>query len=161
MVIDTVDRVDSVIGAIPRRDVLATGDAFRVVHVFVYNSRGEILLQQIGANRDRHPLRWGSSVAGYLFSGEQYEDAAQRRLQQELSISGFTLSLRSKTSIMDGNCLKFISLFTTTHDGPFQPDLTHIQQIAFFSVTEVKKMINTSPQDFAPTSLELLTRFLP
>ena len=67
--LDAVDANDHVIGVIRRGDVFAQRANFRVVHAFVFNALGELLLQQI-APRRRHPLMWGSSVAGFVASGE-------------------------------------------------------------------------------------------
>jgi 16S rRNA (adenine1518-N6/adenine1519-N6)-dimethyltransferase len=68
--IDRVNKADVPIGLVERGEVFEQGAAFRVVHVFVLDRRGHLLLQQLGARRDRNPLRWGSSVAAYLHAGE-------------------------------------------------------------------------------------------
>src|SRR4051812_14416667 len=86
MLIDRVDRSDAVIGPIERRRVFELRANFRVVHVFVLDGRGRLLLQQIPHGGKRHPGHWGSSVAGYVFAGEGYDEAARRRLGQELDV---------------------------------------------------------------------------
>src|SRR5947209_14765344 len=85
MLIDTVNKVDQVTGTIEKAAALDAGVNFRVVHVFVFNDKGELLIQQIPQGK-RHAGMWGSSVAGYVYSGESYEQAALRRLRQELGI---------------------------------------------------------------------------
>jgi isopentenyl-diphosphate delta-isomerase len=85
MLIDTVDKCDQVVGTIEKSAALRAGVNFRVVHVFVFNEDDLLLIQQIPGGK-RHAGLWGSSVAGYVYSGETYEAAARRRLAQELGI---------------------------------------------------------------------------
>src|SRR2546427_5528889 len=106
MVVDRVDTSDHPIGSIPRKEVFAKKAGFRVAHVFVFNDRRELLLQRLANTRDRHPGNWGSSVAAYLFSGEDYLAAAERRIQQELGISSPALRLFGKTPMDDDGCTK-------------------------------------------------------
>ena len=66
--------------------------------------------------RERHPERWGSSVAAYLYAGESYQEAAQRRLWEELGLEG-PLRRIGKTRMADERSLKFVELYTLL-DGP-------------------------------------------
>src|ERR1700747_2339042 len=84
--IDRVDPADRPVGKVRRGEVFEKRAGFRVVHVFVFDWEGQLLLQQLGRHRDRNPLKWGSSVAGYLNAGEDYLEAAQRRLREELRL---------------------------------------------------------------------------
>ena len=111
MVIDAVDQSDSPTSIIRRDEVFRRRANFRVVHILVFNRRGELLLQQLSRTRTRHPGYWGSSVAGYNFAGESYEAAAGRRLGEELGIDGVPLTYIGKTSMEDDGCQKFIGYF--------------------------------------------------
>src|ERR1039457_5693879 len=85
--IDVVDEQNKPIGVVRRRDVFRLRANFRTIHVLVFNSRGELLLQRLTWTRDREPGRWGSSAAGYLHAGEDYPEAARRRAAEVLSLS--------------------------------------------------------------------------
>src|SRR5437016_3252859 len=85
--IDVLDDDGRPIGAIARGAALREGVNFRTVHVFVLNSRGDLLLQRLSASRERNPLQWGSSVAAYPAAGEPNEEAASRRLSEELGLT--------------------------------------------------------------------------
>lgn len=108
MVIDRVDAHDKPIGVIHREEVFSKRANFRVAHDLVFNSRGELLIQQLSNTRTRHPGDWGSSVAAYLFAGESYQAAAERRLAEELGVSGIRLNYIGKTSMVDQGVEKFI-----------------------------------------------------
>src|SRR5262245_26897812 len=114
MMVDIVDATDRVVGSAPRKEVFRIGQGFRVAHVFVFNRDGHLLIQRLAPARDRHPLRWGSSVAAYLFAGETYIDAARRRLSQELSLADPSPLSVLHTSMVDDGCMKWISLFSVT-----------------------------------------------
>src|SRR5688572_2135781 len=96
MVIDVVNGSDVVIGTIERKDVFATKAGFRVVHVFIFDDEGHLLVQQIPGGARRNSGSWGSSVAGYVQSGETYDQAAVRRLEQELGVKDVTMQLVGK-----------------------------------------------------------------
>ena len=59
---DVVDADDQVIGQATRSEVHARGLMHRAAHVFVFNSSGELLLQQRSATKDAHPLCWTLSL---------------------------------------------------------------------------------------------------
>jgi len=62
MLIDTVNKVDQVTGTIEKAAALDAGVNFRVVHVFVFNDKGDLLIQQIPQGK-RHAGMWGSSLS--------------------------------------------------------------------------------------------------
>jgi 8-oxo-dGTP pyrophosphatase MutT (NUDIX family) len=137
MTIDVVDGHDSPIGEIIRRDVFKLRANFRVAHVLVFNRKGELLIQRLGSKRQRHPRYWGSSVAGYLFAGETYQEAARRRISQELGAPNAVLTSLGKFSMNDEGCKKFIGLFSTIQEGPFRIDHSHIEAVEFLSLREI------------------------
>src|SRR5690606_34978196 len=61
-IFDVCDADDRVVGQARRSDVHARGLLHRAVHVFVFNSRGELLVQRRSANKDEYPLCLTSST---------------------------------------------------------------------------------------------------
>jgi isopentenyldiphosphate isomerase len=160
MIIDIVDLADRPVGVIPRAEVFQKQVNFRVSHVLVFNSRGDLLLQQLALDRTRNPGAWGSSVACYLFSSEDYLQAAQRRVPQELGISGVQLVPLGKTEMMDDGCLKFISVFQSVSEGPFRYDPAHIAQVEFVPISEIKRLIDDGGRNFTPTFIHVFRFYL-
>jgi ADP-ribose pyrophosphatase YjhB (NUDIX family) len=95
-------------------------------------------------------------VAGYVFAGETYEAAAARRISQELGLRGPALTAIGKTAMIDEGCKKFIELFTTVEDGPFEYDLHHIERLEFLALVDVHKLRDTGLRTFTPTFLHVL-----
>lgn len=56
------------------------------VHVWLYTSAGEVLLQQRGKNKDTHPLLWDVSVAGHVGAGEDIKQSAIREVEEEVGL---------------------------------------------------------------------------
>jgi isopentenyldiphosphate isomerase len=156
MLVDSVDQNDTPVGVVRRNEVFAKRVNFRVAHDLVFNSGGKLLVQQLARTRTRHPGYWGSSVAAYLFSGETYEAAARRRLAQELGIEGVPLSEVGKASMEDSGCQKFIGIFATIHDGPFNFDPEHIDAIEFLSLGEIGELHAAGSRRFTPTFMRVL-----
>jgi isopentenyldiphosphate isomerase len=130
---------------------------FRVVHIFVFNEAGELVLQQLGKNRDRNPLRWGSSVAGYLNLGEQYLEAATRRLWEELGVKA-PLSKFGSVAMEDQGARKFITLYTTKTSKVTLRESDHIENLRFEPISNIESWLWRSPEDFTET-FRFLFRF--
>lgn len=65
----------------------------RAFSVFVFNSRGELLLQQRAFGKKTWPGVWSNSCCGHVMLHESTESAAKRRLKHELGLSGLDLAL--------------------------------------------------------------------
>jgi isopentenyl-diphosphate delta-isomerase len=127
--------------------------------VFVFNSERELLIQRLAFNRERNPGAWGSSVAAYLFSHEDYLAGAQRRMREELGVDNPELAFVNKTTMRDAGCLKFITLFVSRNDGPFFYDRQHIDRVEFVPLGEVRQMIADSEGIFTPTFIHVFESF--
>jgi 8-oxo-dGTP pyrophosphatase MutT (NUDIX family) len=148
--IDWVDAADRPIATVSRSEVFQRQAGFRVVHVFVFNDEGEMLLQQLGRKRDRNPLKWGSSVAGYLNAGEEYLDGAVRRLSEELGLTT-ALAKFGSAVMLDQGARKFITLYLTTSSYPTITETNHIESLEFRSVSEIYRQLSVWPDNFTET----------
>ncbi len=155
-VLDRVNEQDQPIGTIERTDIFKVHANFRVAHVFIFNPLAELLLQRLAPGRVRHAGRWGSSLAAYVAAGEDYAQAATRRLHEELGISNLILEEIGKTQMVDEGCIKFITLYASRYAGPFVLDPSHIAEIEFVALDQIRKAVAHGPSSFTPTFLHLL-----
>ncbi len=136
---DIVDETGQVIGQATRAE--CHGDpslVHRVVHILVFNSAGEILLQKRSLDKDIQPGKWDTSVGGHLDVGEDYGQAVVRELEEELGVTG-----REPEHLYDyvwQNEIETerIRVFSLVHDGPFVFQREEIDAIRFFSVAEIE-----------------------
>ena len=144
-----VDEKDQVTGAATRSEVHGNNLLHRAVHIFIFNSAGEVLLQKRSRWKDRHPNLWDSSAAGHVGAGEDYDATAVRELKEELGItSSLTRIAKLGASAETGH--EFIWLYRGEHDGPFIPASAEIAGVQFFSPTAITQWIERRPDDFAP-----------
>ena len=61
-----------------------------VVHLHVFNSRGELYLQKRPDWKDIQPGKWDTAVGGHVDLGESVEMALRREVREELGITDFT-----------------------------------------------------------------------
>jgi 8-oxo-dGTP pyrophosphatase MutT (NUDIX family) len=155
MLIDAVDDHDVPVGVIQRSEVFVKRQNFRVIHNLVFNSRGDLLVQRLASTRVRHPGYWGSSVAGYVFAGESYEAAASRRLAEELGVR-LPLTFLGKTVMDDEGCQKFISIYRSFNNGPFDYDHGHIERIEFLPLRVIGELQALGSRKFTPTFLRVM-----
>lgn len=82
--------VDSGDREIGRASKAACHDGRGILHrafsLFVFNERGELLLQQRSAGKRLWPGYWANSCCSHPRQGEDMREATQRRLQQELGL---------------------------------------------------------------------------
>ena len=61
-----------------------------------------------------------------------------------------------KTQMLDEGCRKFITLYTIRDDGPFAPDPSHVAEVEFVPLQQIRRDMIQSPSRFTPTFLHLL-----
>lgn len=137
--LDVVDGRGRVIGQFPR--AACHGDpslAHRVVHIHVWNSRGELLLQKRGLDKEIQPGRWDTSVGGHLAAGEGYEEAAVREIEEELGIEGADRVHMYDYVMRNEIETEHVRTFYAIHDGPFTVQRSEIDGIRFWSFQQIE-----------------------
>jgi 16S rRNA (adenine1518-N6/adenine1519-N6)-dimethyltransferase len=154
-IFDVVDEHDEVTGQATRGEVHAQGLLHRAVHVFVFNKRGDVLLQQRSMLKDAHPGVWDSSVSGHLDAGESYDSAAIRELEEEMGIVAKSAPVeiaRLKPSAATG--WEHIRLYRYEHQGSIRFPAAEIESAMWVPVATLNTWIQNCPQDFASGFLE-------
>lgn len=160
--LDAVDDQDRVIAPVLRREVFRQHKNFRVAHLFLFNDRSELLLQRLASSRDRHPGRWGSSVAAYVNRGESYLQAIERRAVEEIGVQVGNLEPLGKTSMAEeSGCTKFVTLFKGRVRGSleFDIDSDHVSKVEFRPIDSILQLRLEDRSRFTPTFLHLLDFF--
>lgn len=63
------------------------GDYHMVVHVIIFNSKGQMLIQQRQSCKKSFPDAWDISVGGCAIQGESSQQAAMREVREELGLA--------------------------------------------------------------------------
>src|SRR5699024_10491611 len=68
-----------------------------IVHLCIFNSDGQLLIQQRQSSKKQWPNLWDLSVGGKAISGETSQMAGERELKEEL---GYIVNLQKKRPIV-------------------------------------------------------------
>ena len=149
--IDIVDESDEIIGQKERDLVHKDGDWHRVAHVWVFNSKGEVLCHKRAKAKKLFPGLWDVIIGGHLDSGESYEKAAIRELKEEVDIEtdidnlvelGMWKGVANPTEPNNRECVK---IFAFKYDGVIEslrPEEKEISELEFISFDKLKEIAN-------------------
>jgi 16S rRNA (adenine1518-N6/adenine1519-N6)-dimethyltransferase len=159
-IFDVVDADDQVTGTATRSEVHAGKLLHRAVHVFVFNKRGDLLLQKRSALKDLCPNLWDSSVSGHLDSGEGYLAAASRELDEEMGIKPAAVPEEiGRITPREQTGWEHVRLYRTHYDGSLLYPAAEVEAAQWFPISEIAAWVAGHPADFAPGFLECWKRF--
>ena len=100
-----VDENDLEIGTMEKQKAHVTGDLHRAISVFIFNAKGEVLLQQRAIEKYHSGGLWSNTCCTHPRQGEKTKDAAKRRLNEEMGIQcdlEFRFSFIYKAKLING-----------------------------------------------------------
>jgi 16S rRNA (adenine1518-N6/adenine1519-N6)-dimethyltransferase len=160
-IFDVVDETDQVVGRKTRGEVHAQKLLHRAVHVFAFNKRGDLLLQQRSMFKDAHPGVWDSSVSGHLDAGEDYAAAAIRELDEEMGIRVQEAPEEiGRIAPCEETGWEHVRLYRTRHSGSVRFPAAEVEAAAWFPLEEISAWIAARPEDFASGFIECWKTFL-
>jgi isopentenyl-diphosphate delta-isomerase type 1 len=84
---DVVDDDDNVVGKATRSECHDNGLIHRSVMFFVFDSKERVLVTKRTQKKDFFPGYWSIVLGGHVRSGESYEEAVGREIEEEIGIS--------------------------------------------------------------------------
>jgi 16S rRNA (adenine1518-N6/adenine1519-N6)-dimethyltransferase len=158
-IFDVVDEQDRVIGQLPRSEVHARKLLHRAVHIFVFNSRGQLLIHRRSATKDEYPLCYTSSASGHLSAGETYEGCAPREMREEIGLTA-PLTFLHKFPASPETAYEHTVLYQAVTDDPptFDPD--EIESGNYYELAEITRMIEENQGEFSPAFCTLFRWFV-
>lgn len=150
-----------------RVEVHRKGLHHRTVHVWVQNTKGELLLQKRSSSKEVFPGLWDISCAGHLSAGDSSLDGAVRELEEELGISVnkdklqflFTIP-RHYTSpvsnIIENEITDVYLLKRRIEPGNLEINRNEIDKVQFISINELKRRVEKGDPDLADHKVEYL-----
>lgn len=158
-ILDIVDSDDNVIGQAPKNEIYEKKLLHRIVHIFVFNTEGKMALQLRAKRLFFAPDHWCTSAAGHVSAGETAEFAAYREYEEELGCPADTLEFFNKDFYSAENRPdKFLCTYKIISDGPFNPDPHEVQRVEYFTLDEIRDMIDNG-EKFHPELIYLLKKY--
>lgn len=141
--LEIVDRDGRIISIAPRSVIHGNPSMLhRVVHILVFNSKGELLLQKRASHKDIAPDKWDTSVGGHVMPGEDILTAAKREMFEELGVMPENLNFLYRYIHSNEYESELVYTYWTVHEGPFNFNRDEIQEIAFWSIEEIQKSLS-------------------
>ena len=137
-----VDEMGCVVGSATRGECHSGSKLLHpVVHLHVFNSRGEVYLQKRPEWKDIQPGKWDTSVGGHIDFGETPEQALVREVREELGITDFVPE-RVGQYIFDGRREReFVYVNRTIYDGTICPSAEELDGGRFWTLYEIRSAI--------------------
>lgn len=112
-----------------------------VVHLHIFNQKGEIFLQKRSEKKDIQPGKWDTAVGGHVDFGESIEDALVREAREELSILDFTPEFIRRYVFESDIEKELVHTFKTIYEGNIEIDPIELADGRFWPLSEVEKNI--------------------
>lgn len=133
-----VDEEGNITGAATRGECHSGSKLLHpVVHLHVFNSRGELYLQKRPDWKDIQPGKWDTAVGGHVDLGESVDMALRREAQEELGITQFEPELLTHYVFESAREKELVFTHKTVYDGPVTPS-NEVTDGRFWPIEEIK-----------------------
>ena len=158
-----VDEQDNPIGLMPKLEAHQKAVLHRAFSVFIFNDKGELMLQQRAKHKYHSPELWTNTCCSHQREGESNVQAGKRRLQEEM---GFTTELREVTSFIykapfDNGLTEHefdhVLLGYYEDDPEINPD--EVASWKWMPLEEVKNNIDNHPDIYTVWFVIIFTKF--
>lgn len=144
-----VDQYDNAIGTMEKLDAHKKGVLHRAFSVFVFNSKGELLIQKRAQIKYHSPGLWTNTCCSHPLPGEKIENASRRRLNEEMGIETelrFAYKFIYKAEL-EKNLVEheYDHVFFGRYDKMPKPNTSEVEAWKYVDVTWLKKDIENNP----------------
>jgi len=147
-----VDKNNRKIGIKEKIKAHKEGKLHRAFSIFIFNSKGELLIQQRAKTKYHSGGLWSNTVCSHPKPNETYQQAVHRRLKEEM---GFDCKLKKlfcfiyNTGFVNGLIEnEYDYIFIGKFDGKLKPNIKEIMNYKWISIKELKKDIKKNPNKY-------------
>ena len=147
-----VDQDDQKLGLMEKQQAHVAGLLHRAFSVFVFNSKGELMIQQRAASKYHSPTLWTNTCCSHPRDNETYEQAAHRRLQEEM---GFDCELEYKFNFiykahLENDLIEheLDHVFIGTFDDEPKLNPDEVMAYRWVELDDLKKDMEKNPQNY-------------
>jgi len=147
-----VNPEDEVLGLMEKQQAHVNGLLHRAFSVFLFNRKGEMLLQKRASGKYHSPLKWTNAVCSHPRIEETYLEGARRRLKEELGIDA---ELSEKFNFIYkadvGNGLwehELDHVFTGIFEDEFHLNTEEVEEVRYVSMEDLDREMAGQPEHF-------------
>ena len=145
---------DTILGLMNKQEAHVAGLLHRAFSVFIFNEKGEMLLQKRAAAKYHSPNQWTNAVCSHPRMHETYQEAAERRLLEELNIQtplNYKFHFIYKADVGGGLWEHELDhVFVGQWDSTLMitPNTEEVAEVRFISMANLEKEIQQHPENF-------------
>jgi isopentenyl-diphosphate Delta-isomerase len=147
-----VDEMDNATGTMEKMEAHEKGVLHRAFSIFIFNAKGEMLLQRRALNKYHSGGLWTNACCSHPRPGEETMPAAKRRLMEEM---GLKVELQTKTSFVYkahfSNSLTEYEfdhvLIGYTDENP-RINPAEVESYQWITINKIKEQISTDPDAY-------------
>ncbi|SEM25580.1 isopentenyl-diphosphate Delta-isomerase [Chryseobacterium taichungense] len=147
-----VNPEDQITGTMEKQQAHVNGLLHRAFSVFLFNSKGEMLLQKRASGKYHSPLKWTNAVCSHPRIEETYLEGARRRVKEELGIEA---DLSEKFSFIYkadvGNGLwehELDHVFVGIFEDEFYLNKEEVEEVRYITLEDLDQEMSEHPENF-------------
>lgn len=147
-----VDELDAQIGLMEKMEAHEKALLHRAFSVFVFNKKGQILLQQRSLRKYHSGGLWTNTCCSHPRPNEDTLAAAHRRLKEEMGFDtdlskafDFTYKAEFNNGLTEH---EFDHVFIGTYDGLVEPNFSEVESYAYRPISLVVDSMQKNPDFF-------------
>jgi isopentenyl-diphosphate delta-isomerase len=147
-----VDAQDVPQGVAPKAEVHRRGLKHRAISVLVRNHAGDMLLHRRNVEKYHSGGLWTNACCSHPRPGEAAEDAARRRLAEEMGIRCGVTPLfvaQYRAAVSNGYIEdEVVRVFGSTYEGPISPDPAEVSEWKWLPLAELADDLVRRPDSY-------------
>jgi isopentenyl-diphosphate Delta-isomerase len=148
-----VDEQDKELGTMEKLQAHREGKLHRAISVFIFNSEKKLLLQKRADGKYHSAGLWTNTCCSHPRPEESPEDAATRRLQEEMGMTcklnhvfSFTYSAAFDNNLSE---YEFDHVFFGISDDAPKPHPDEVSEWKYKGMDEIEKHLKENPEQFS------------
>ncbi|MBL7206367.1 MAG: NUDIX domain-containing protein [Candidatus Aenigmarchaeota archaeon] len=131
----------------------------RASHIWIYNSKGEILLQLRAEDKFVYPNMWDISAAGHVNANEEPIDSGLREMEEEIGLKvkkedlNFYRIRKNQAVFRNIKNNEFFYVYFLRFDSDVRGlklQKEEVQKIRFIPIDELEKQLKENPEMYTP-----------
>ena len=147
-----VDNNDGILGVMGKMEAHQKGVLHRAFSIFIFNNKGEMLLQQRAADKYHSGGLWTNACCSHPRPGEETIAAAARRLKEELGfetpivkVFDFVYRVELDNELTEH---EFDHVFAGEYNGLVRFNTEEVKDICYRTFDEIRQSLESSPEKY-------------